>query len=185
MISASDLRRGTILQLDGTIFRVLSTQYNNPGRGAASVRAQLMDINTEQTKYRIFSAEETLNNLFVETQNTKFLYSDDDTLHFMNTETFEQHEVSKTLFGDDVLYLKDDMDLQLLVYNNRVIDYVLPTTVVYAVVEAEVAAVGNTAGAVNKRVKTDTGLSVQVPGFVNEGDSIKVDTRDGSYVSRA
>jgi elongation factor P len=186
MIPASDIRKGTVLQIDNTLYRVINTQYNNPGRGAASMRAQLMDIGTGQTQYRVFSAEENLNNIFVETEDVKYLYNDGDFLHFMNSETYDQYEVSVSLFGDDALYLKDDMDLQLMVYDNgRVIDYVLPTTVTYTVTEAEIAVVGNTAGSVTKRIKTDTGLSVQVPNFVNEGDAIKVDTRDGSYVGRA
>lgn len=186
MIPASDIRKGTVLQLDGTLYRVMNTQYNNPGRGAASMRAQLMDIATTQTQYRVFSAEESLNNIYVETEEVKFLYGDDDFLHFMNNETYDQYDVNRSLFGDDALYLRDDMDLQLMTTEgSTVIDYVLPTTVTYTIVEAEVAVVGNTSGAVTKKVKTDTGLSVTVPNFVNEGDAIKVDTRDGSYVGRA
>lgn len=184
MIQGSEIRKGMILRVDGSLYRVMNTQYNNPGRGAASMRAQLMDLRSEQTQYRVFSAEESVDNLFVETEDAKFLYSDGVLLHFMNNETFDQYEVGLSLFGDDALYLKDDMDLQLKVHDGKVIDYVLPTTVTYTVAEAEVAVAGNTAGAVMKRIKTETGLSVQVPAFINEGDTIKVDTRDGSYVGR-
>jgi elongation factor P len=185
MIPASDIRKGTVLQLDGTLYRVMNTQYNNPGRGAASMRAQLMDIGTSQTQYRVFSAEDSLNNIYVETEEVKFLYGDEDSLHFMNNETYDQYDVNRALFGEDALYLRDDMDLQLMTTEgSTVIDYVLPTTVTYTVLEAEIAVVGNTSGAVTKKVKTDTGLSITVPNFVNEGDSIKVDTRDGSYVGR-
>ena len=149
------------------------------------MRAQVMDIRTGQTQFKVFSAEDTLNNLFVENHDVKFLYRDSDMLHFMHNQTYEQYEVNTSLFGDDVLFLKEDMDLQLvMVDDNKVIDYVLPTTVTCKVAEAEVAVAGNTAGAVLKRIKTDTGLSLQVPNFVNQGDMIKVDTRDGSYVSR-
>jgi elongation factor P len=185
MIAASEIRKGMILQVDGNLYRVTNTEYNNPGRGAASMRAQLMDMSSSQTKYRVFSAEENVDNLFVENEDVKFLYNDGDLLHFMNNTTYDQYDVSVDLFGNDVHYLKDEMDLQLRVYEGtRVIDYVLPTTATYKVTEADVAVVGNTAGAVLKRVKTDTGLSLQVPNFINEGDVIKVDTRDGSYVGR-
>ena len=185
MIPASDIRKGTVLRIDGTLYRVTNTQYNNPGRGAASMRAQLMDIATTQTQYRVFSAEESLDNIFVETEDVKYLYGDDDFLHFMNNETYDQYDVNRALFGEDALYLKDDMDLQLMVTDGSlVIDYVLPTTMTYNVVEAEVAVVGNTSGAVTKKVKLDTGLSVTVPNFISEGENIKVDTRDGSYVGR-
>ncbi len=88
------------------------------------------------------------------------------------------------LFGDDALYLRDEMEIELRVYEGRPIDYVLPTSLVYTIAEADVAVVGDTAGSVQKNVKTDTGLTVQVPIFVNEGDKIKVDTRDGSYLGR-
>jgi elongation factor P len=185
MIPASDIRKGTILEMDGSTYRVINTQYNNPGRGAASMRAQLMDLNTGATQYRVFTAEESLNNLFVETESVKYLYGDNDLLHFMNNETFDQYDVNRSLFGDNALYLKDDMDLQLMTTEgSRVIDYQLPTTMTYTVVEAEVAVVGNTSGAVTKKVKTETGLSVTVPNFISEGEQIKVDTRDGSYVGR-
>lgn len=185
MIQASALRKGTVLDLDGNLYRVVNTQYNNPGRGASSMRAQLMDIRTGSTQYRVFPGEESLNNLFVETETVQYLYNDGDLLHFMNTSTYEQYEVNVTLFGDDVYYLKDEMELQLMVYDaGTVLDYTLPTTMTYTIAEAEAAVAGNTAGLVTKRVKTDTGLSLSVPSFVNEGDVIKVDTRDGSYVGR-
>ncbi len=185
MIPASEIRKGTVLEMDGNMYRVMNTQYNNPGRGAASMRAQLMDIGTGTTQYRVFSAEESLNNIYVETEDVKYLYGDADFLHFMNNETYDQYDVNRSLFGDDALYLREDMDLQLMTTEgSKVIDYLLPTTVVYTIVEAEVAVVGNTSGSVTKKVKTDTGLSVTVPNFVNEGDQIKVDTRDGSYVGR-
>ena len=186
MIPASDIRKGTVLNLDGNLYRVIKTDYSNPGRGAASMRAQLMDIGTGQTQYRVFSAEDSLNNIFVETENVKFLYGDSDLLHFMNNDTYDQYDVNRTLFGDDALYLKDDMDLQLMTTDGgTVIDYQLPTTMTYKVVEAEVAVQGNTSGAVTKKVKTDTGLTVTVPNFIGEGETIKVDTRDGRYLSRA
>ncbi len=185
MIPASDIRKGTVLNLDGNLYRVINTQYNNPGRGAASMRAQLMDIGTGSTQYRVFSAEDSLDNIFVETEEVKYLYGDADFLHFMNNETFDQYDVNRSLFGDNALYLREDMDLQLMITNgSTVIDYQLPTTMTYAVVEAEVAVVGNTSGSVTKKVKTDTGLSVTVPNFISEGEQIKVDTRDGSYVGR-
>ncbi len=118
--------------MDGNTYRVIKTEYNNPGRGAASVRAQLMDIGTGSTQYRVFSAEDSLNNLYVETFPVKYLYGDDDLLHFMNMETYDQYDVNRSLFGDDALYLREDMDLQLNLNGARVLDYQLPTTMVYS-----------------------------------------------------
>ncbi|MBK8021422.1 MAG: elongation factor P [Chloroflexi bacterium] len=184
MIAASDLKRGTVVEINNTLYRVTNTQYNNPGRGAASMRAQLVDIRTGNAQYRVFSADENLNNLYVEAEKVQFLYKDGDALHFMNMQSYDQYEVPFALFGDDALYLKEEMELELAVSDGLVIDYTLPTTVTMTVIEAEIAIAGNTAGSVTKRVKTNTGLSVQVPAFVNEGDTIKVDSRDGSYIGR-
>jgi elongation factor P len=185
MIKAADIKKGTILQVDNTLYRVATTQYNKPGRGTATMRAQLMDIRTGATQFRVFSAEDNLTDLYVEKRNVKFLYNDGDILHFMNVENYEQYEANTSLFGDDLNYLKDDMDMQLVLFDdNTIIDYQLPTTTTYTVTEAENVAVGNTAGAVLKSIKTETGLSILVPNFINMGDTIIVDTRDKSYVGR-
>ncbi len=181
---ASELKRGTVLRMNNTLYRVMGTEYNNPGRGAASMRAQLMDISTGNTQYKIFSAGDSIENIFVDSEKVQYLYGDTDSLHFMNLTTYDQYEVPRSLFGDDALYLLENMELELKLNETVAIDYELPVTLVYTVVEAEIAVAGNTAGAVNKRVKTDTGLSVVVPAFVKEGDKIKVDTRDGSYLGR-
>ncbi|MCK6580742.1 MAG: elongation factor P [Anaerolineae bacterium] len=178
------MKKGTVIDLNGTLYRIANTQYNNPGRGAASMRAQLVDIRTGNAQYRVFAADESLNNLYVESEKVQFLYKDGDALHFMNMQSYDQYEVPLTLFGDDALYLKEEMELELSISDGLVIDYTLPTTVIMTVAEAEIAIAGNTAGSVTKRVKTNTGLSVQVPAFVNEGDTIKVDSRDGSYIGR-
>jgi elongation factor P len=185
MIAAGDLKKGTTLRLDGTLYRVVNTAYNKPGRGKASMNTTLLDIRTGQTSQRAFPAEDRLDNVFVESEPVELLYRDGDTFHFMNTNSYEQYEVNASLFGDDVYYLSDGLNLELRVFEGNPIDYVLPTSLTFEVVEAEAAVVGDTAGSVQKKVKTETGLSVEVPIFVNIGDKIKVDTRDGSYLKRA
>lgn len=184
MILAGDLKRGVTIRLDGRLLRVTNTVYNKPGRGTATMTATLQDIETGSTNKKIFGAEEKLEDIYVEAENVEYLYADGDSLHFMNTQSYEQYEVPTSLFDEDIHYLKDAMQIQLRLYNGRAIDYVFPTTVSYKVKEAEVAVVGNTAGNVTKRVLTESGLSVVVPLFINEGDAIEVDTRDGSYVGR-
>ncbi len=184
MIAAGDLKRGITLRLDGNLYRVTKTEYSKPGRGTASMKTTLVDIASGSSSTRIFGADDRLEDVFVESEASDYLYSDGDTLHFMNVQTYDQYEVPKSLFDDDVLYIKDGMQIELKVLDGRVIDYVLPTTETYTVLESEVAVVGDTAGNVTKKIKTETGLSVTVPIFINEGDSIKVDTRDGSYVGR-
>jgi elongation factor P len=171
MISAGDLKKGVTLKLDGNLYRVVNTTYHNPGRGAASMTANLLDIKSGNVNKRVFSAEDRLEDVYVDNENCEFLYRDGDVLHFMNIETFDQYEARTTLFDEDVHFLKEGMQLTLKFYEGQAIDYELPTTVTYKVVEAEVAVVGNSAGNVTKRV-------------INEGEMVKVDTRDGSYVGR-
>lgn len=185
MISAGDLKKGTTLRIDGTLYRVMNTAYNKPGRGTASMRTTLLDIRQGTTMQRVFPIEDRLDNIFVESEQVELLYRDEDTLHFMNIQTYDQYEVNVGLFDSDVYFLKDGIQIELKVYEGNPIDYVLPTTVIFEVVDAEAAVVGDTAGSVQKKVKTETGLSVEVPIFVNIGDKIKIDTRDGSYLGRA
>ncbi len=185
MIAAGDLKKGVTLNLDGNLYRVMNTTYNKPGRGTASMNTTLLDIKTGSTSQRLFRADDKLDNVFVESVPVEFLYNDGQFLNFMNTETYEQYQASPSLFDTDVPYLGENMALELRLYNGSVIDYVLPTKVVYKVAESEVAVAGDTAGSVTKKVTTETGLTVQVPLFVNEGDNIEVDTRDGSYLGRA
>ncbi len=184
MIPAGDLKKGVTLKLDGNLYRVVNTTYHNPGRGAASMTANLLDIKSGNVNKRVFSADDRLDNVYVENEDCEFLYRDGDILHFMNLETFDQYEARTTLFDEDVHYLKDGMQITLKFYEGQPIDYEMPITMTYKVTEAEVAVVGNSAGNVTKRVLTESGLSLVVPLFINEGDSVKVDTRDGSYVGR-
>ncbi len=184
MIAAGDLKKGVTLKLDGNLYRVVNTTYHNPGRGAASMTANLLDIRSGNVNKKVWQAEERLENVYVENEDCEFLYRDGDTLHFMNVQTYDQYEANASLFGDDIYYLKEGLQLTLKFYEGQPIDYELPTTLSYTVKEAEVAVVGNSAGNVTKRVLTESGLSLVVPLFINEGDTIKVDTRDGSYVGR-
>jgi elongation factor P len=184
MIEAGDLKTGVTLKLDNNLYRVVKTAYNKPGRGKASMNTTLMDLRTGNTVQRVFGAEERLDNVFVEAEKVDYLYKDGSFLYFMNPETYEQYEASSELFGEDANYLKEGLQLELRMHEGLAIDYKLPTTAVYKVAEADVAIAGDTTGKVTKKCTTETGLVVQVPLFVNVGDMIEVDTRDGSYVGR-
>ena len=184
MIDAGDIKKGVTLKLNGRLYRVTDTNYHNPGRGAASMQATLLDIETSQTSKRIFTATDRLEDVFVDIEEVEYLYGDGDTLHFMNIATYEQYEVPRTLFGAEAAYLKENMQMELKFYEVRAIDYQFPMTVIYKVVDGEVAVAGDSSGSVTKKVTTESGLKVDVPLFVNVGDNIKVDTRDGSYLTR-
>ncbi len=184
MIEAGDLKKGVTLKLDGNLYRVTDTAYNKPGRGTASMRTTLLDIRSGQTSQRVFPASDRLDDIFVDIEEVEYLYNDGDMLHFMNTATYEQYEVAAELFGKETTYLKENMQLELKFYEGTAIDYQFPMTVVYKVTDGEMAVAGDSSGSVTKEVTTESGLKVRVPLFVNVGDNIKIDTRDGSYLTR-
>jgi elongation factor P len=184
MIEAGDLKTGVTLKLDNNLYRVTKSLYNKPGRGKASMNTTLMDIRTGHTINRVFGVEERLDNIFVEAEKVQYLYGDGMHLHFMNPESYEQYEAGIELFGDDIHYLTENLELELRLYEGLAIDYKLPTTVTLKIGESDVQIAGDTSGKVMKKAKTETGLEVAVPLFVNVGDLITVDTRDGSYTGR-
>lgn len=184
MIDVNDLRKGVTFTVDGNLYRVLEYSHNKPGRGNATIRTTLRDLRTGATIQRTFQSGDRVQDVRVETVSVDYLYSDGEFMHFMDTSTYDQHELRADLFGDDARYLTENMQLNLLTYEGEVIDYELPTTVDQEVIESEVAVAGNTATGANKKVTTATGLKVTVPLFVNVGDKIRIDTRDGSYITR-
>jgi elongation factor P len=131
-----------------------------------------------------FNSGERVEDIRIETMPVEFLYDDGTFLTFMNLETYEQPQMRKDLFGDDVLYLKENTQLKLMTFGDEIIDYELPPNVDHEVTDAEVAVAGDTATGATKVVTTETGLSVRVPLFVEVGDMIRVDTRSGEYVTR-
>lgn len=184
MIEGGDLKTGVTLKLDGGLFRVIKTSYNKPGRGKAYMQTTLYDLSTGNTVQRIFDAAERLDNIFVEAETSQYLYDDGNLLHFMNPETYDQYECNHDLFGDDMRYLTENLQVELRLYEGRVIDYKLPTTVTQRIAESDVQIAGDTSGKVLKRARTEMGLEIQVPLFVNVGDLVTIDTRDGSYTGR-
>lgn len=184
MIDVNDLRKGVTFTVDGNIYRVLEYSHNKPGRGNATIRTTLRDLRTGSTVPRTFQSGDRVQDIRVETSTVEFLYSDSEFMHFMDLSTYEQHELRREVFGDDALYLYENMQLSLMNYEGEIIDYELPTTVEHTITDSEMAVAGNTATNTYKKVITQTGLIVQVPLFVNVGDKIRIDTRDCSYITR-
>ncbi len=184
MIDVNDLRKGVTFTMDGEIYRVLEYQHHKPGRGNATIRTTLRNLRTGATIQRNFLSGDRVEEIRVETRPVEYLYADDEFLYFMDLETYDQPALRREVFGDDIYYLKENMELKLRFYEGEVIDYELPTTVDQKVVEAEMAIAGDTATGATKQVVTETGLKVTVPLFVNEGDVIRIDTRDGRYLTR-
>lgn len=184
MIDVNQLRNGTNFIFDGELYKVLNYHHNKTGRGGATIRVQVRNLRTGSTREMTFPSGERVENIRIETAVVQYLYPDGEFLTFMDVETYEQPQMRADLFGDDVLYLKENTEIKLLSYDGEIIDYELPPNVDMKVVEAEMAIAGNTATGATKKVRTETGLLVTVPLFVEEGDTIRVDTRDNSYITR-
>jgi elongation factor P len=184
MIDSNKLRKGTNFTVDSDIYKVLDYSHNKTARGGATIRVTVRNLRTGATTEMTFNSGDKIQDIRVETVEVEYLYDDGEFLHFMNTETYEQPQLRKDVFGDDVLFLSENMTLKLSVYDDEIIDYILPSTVEHEVVESELAVAGDTATGATKKVTTSTGLQVTVPLFVNEGDTIRVNTDDGSYITR-
>jgi elongation factor P len=184
MIDVNDLRKGVTFELDGNLYKVLDYSHNKSGRGNATIRIKARNLLTGANIEKTFSSGQTIKDVSLDFHNVSFLYADGDFYHFMDNETFDQPAIKGDALGEDAKYLKEGMEVKLTFYNGKPLDMELPTSVDLKVTEAEMAIRGDTATGVTKRVKTETGLEVQCPQFVNVGDTIRVDTRTGGYVTR-
>lgn len=184
MIDVNDLRKGVIFEYDGSLYRVLEYTHHKPGRGNAIIRIKMRNIRTGSTMERTFNSGERVQDIRLDYSNVSYLYKDGDNYVFMDGETFEQPTIPGSLVGDYAGYLKEGMEVKLTFYQNEPLDIELPTSVDLKVVQAEVAVRGDTATGVTKKVVVETGATVDVPLFVKEGDTIRVDTRTGEYVTR-
>jgi elongation factor P len=184
MIDVNDLRKGVTFEYDGQLFKVLDYNHHKPGRGNATIRIKAVNLRSGTTLEKTFQSGERVQNVRLDYHTVQYLYTDGELYHFMDLETYEQPALGKDVLGDLALYLTENLEAKLTFYEGEPLDVELPTTVDLKIIEAEVAVRGDTATGVTKRVKTETGLSVQVPNFVETGDTIRVDTRTGSYVTR-
>jgi elongation factor P len=184
MIGVNELRKGVTFTMDGELYKVLAYQHHKPGRGKATIRTTLRNLRTGATIQHNFISGDRVEDVRVERRGVQYLYTDGDLYHFMDTGTYEQTALAASALGDQVHYLKEGMELVLSSYEGEPIDVELPTTVEMEVVEAEMAIAGDTATGAMKKVRLETGLEVQVPLFIEQGDVIRVDTRTGEYVTR-
>jgi len=184
MIDVHQLRKGTTFTLDGELYKVIEFQHHKPGRGKAVIRTKIRNLRTGATLDKNFISGDRVEDIRIERVAVQYLYNDGMFYHFMNNETYEEIPLSANVLGDSVKYLIDNMTLNISVYENEPIDIELPTTVDLEVVDAPMAIAGDTATGVTKTVTLESGLQVNVPLFVNEGDAIRVDTRTGEYLTR-
>jgi elongation factor P len=184
MIDVNQLRKGATFTQDGQIYKVLNYQHIKPGRGNATIRIQVRNMRSGSTTEMTFNSGTRVQDIRVENHEVQFLYNDGEFLTFMDMETYDQPQMRRDVFGDDALYLTENLSLKLSSYEGEIIDYEMPNTVDHQVVDAEMAIAGDTANNPTKKVTTQTGLEVRVPMFVNVGDTIRVKTEDGSYMTR-
>lgn len=185
MISTGELRKGATIELDGVIYHVLDYQHIKMGRGSAQVRLRLRDIRGGHTIERTFQAGEKFARARLERHTMQFLYADGDFYNFMNTETFEQMQLTPDQVGDASQYLVENGACEVLTYQNEPIGVELPSSVVLAITRTDPGFKGDTATGGTKPATLETGLVVNVPLFVNEGDKVKVNTSTGGYLERA
>ena len=184
MAEVQSLRRGNIYEEDGNLWRVLEHKHIKMARGGATIRLKLRNIRSGSTVERTYNNGTRVQDVRLDSDEVEYLYTDGDFYHFMNTETFEQIALNPDTLEGVVDYLTDNQTVILETYEGEPISVTLPTTVELEVVWAEAAIAGDTANSPTKQVELQTGLRLNAPMFVNEGDTIRVDTRDGSYLTR-
>ncbi len=184
MISTNDVRPGMALNLPDGLYSVVQQEHVKPGKGKAFVRIKLKNIETGQVLDRTFRAGEDVPRAIVETRDHQYLFRDDLGFHFMNLDDYGQFALSEDLVGDAADYLLEGATVSITIFEGTAIGVDLPTSVELEVAHAEPAVKGDRVSGATKPVTTETGLVVQVPLFVEQGDRIKVDTRSGEYMTR-
>jgi len=184
MINGSELRRGVVIELDGKLYQVVEYQHVKMKRTALA-RVKLRDISGGHTVERTFQSDDKLVRARMDTRQMQYLYQDGDLYYFMDQENFEQIPLNASQLSDALNYLKEGISVDVSTYKGEIIGVDMPITVELKVVDTEPGFKGDTATGGTKPATLETGLIVQVPLFVNEGDVIKVDTRTGSYLERA
>jgi len=185
VIEAGDLRTGTIFERDGQLFSVVDYSHMKMGRGTAQVRARLRNVRTGAITDETFRPEQRFPRARIDKRAMQYLYRDAGVYHFMDTETYEQVALNQEQLGDAMRYLKEGQEVGVLSYEGQPIGVDLPTSVNLAVTDTEPGFKGDTAMGGTKPAKLETGITINVPLFVNRGDTIKVDTRTGQYMERA
>lgn len=185
MISTNDLRAGLTIEVEGQPYLVLDAAHHKlVGRGGAIVRTRLKNLETGVIVDRSFNAGDKVPRAHVEERPVQYLYSSGDEYHVMDTENFEQFALTEEQLGDKARFLKENMELQLVVYKGKIVSVELPVTVDLQVTETDPGLRGDTASGGSKPATLETGAVIRVPLFINIGDVIRVDTRTGEYVGR-
>jgi len=185
MISATQLRPGMVVKFNNELYSVFSMTHRTPGNLRGFVQARMRSLKSGTMIEHRFSSEDKVEKALLEQQEMEYLYDDGEYFYFMNTETYEQIHLMKDLLGDAVNYLVPQLKVEVEFYEGKPMSVELPATVEMTVVETEPGLKGATVSNVTKPAKMNTGLVVQVPAFITEGERIKVNTSEGTYQERA
>jgi elongation factor P len=185
MIDVNDLRKGVTFSLDDVLYKVLEYEHHKPGRGKATIRVKARNMRTGTILDKSFISGDRVQDVRLDYHNVQYLYTDGSVYHFMDLETYDQPAIQANIIGDYGPFLKEGLEVKLTIYEGEPLDIEMPLSVDLLVTRADIAVRGDTATGVTKKVTTETGLLVQVPNFVDVGDTIRVDTRTGTYITRA
>ncbi|GBG95066.1 translation elongation factor P [Ligilactobacillus salitolerans] len=185
MISVNNFKTGLTVEIDGELWRVVEFQHVKPGKGSAFVRSKLKNLRTGALQEKTFRGGEKINQAQIDRKKMQYLYADGNNYVFMDTTTYEQLELPAERIQDELKYLKENMVVSIIMYGSETLGVELPNTVDLVVSATEPGIKGDTASGGSKPATMETGLVVQVPFFVNEGDTLTINTADGTYISRA
>jgi elongation factor P len=183
-VSTNDLKNGMTLQLDGALWTVLDFLHHKPGKGQAVVRTKLRNVKTGAVLDRTFKADEKVGLAILDKREMQYLYREGQDFVFMDTESYDQHHVPEAVAGDAARYLSEGANAIVAVYEGNAISVELPAAVTLAVTKTDPGVKGDRVSGAMKPATLETGITVQVPLFVEEGDRLKVDTRTGEYLTR-
>jgi elongation factor P len=184
MISSNDFRTGVSIELDGSVWRVVEFLHVKPGKGSAFVRTKLKNVQSGNVVEKTFRAGETVPQATLEKKTMQHTYRDGDDLVFMDMETYEEVRMVSDQIGDRVKYLKEEMEVNVVSWNGQILEVELPNTVVLEITQTDPGIKGDTATGGTKPAIVETGAQVMVPLFIAQGERIKIDTRNDSYMGR-
>lgn len=185
MISVNDFKTGVTVELEGQVYQVVDFQHVKPGKGAAFVRAKLKNVKSGGVVEKTFRGGEKLHRAHLDKRGMQYLYMDGEDYVFMDNDNYEQLSIGREDMGDGVKWLKENMSIQVLMYQEQIMGIEMPNFVELEVVDTEPGVKGDTATGATKAARLETGASVQVPLFINTGERLRIDTRTGEYMERA
>lgn len=185
MISVNDIKNGMTVEDEGSIFQVLDFQHVKPGKGAAFVKMKLKNLRTGAIVEKTYNSSVKLAKANIQRKPMQYLYQAGDAYSFMDMNTYEQVELNAAQIGDDVKYLKENLNVDMIYFGEELLGVNLPEKIDYVITHTEQAVKGNTSSGAQKDATLENGMIIKVPLFINEGESVLISTKDGKYVSRA